>query len=74
MATASQGERIDAEEAVVEAGERLDGDVGDAEEDARRAAEHDAVVVVGRAEARAADQQRADREHRALEAIMPASE
>jgi hypothetical protein len=31
----------------VEARERLDGDVGDAEQHARRAAEHDAVVVVG---------------------------
>ena len=67
MATSSQGERIDAEEAVVEARERLDGDVGDAEQDARRAAEHDAVVVVRGAEARAGDQQRADHEHRGLE-------
>ena len=30
----------------VHAGEGLDGDVGDAEEDAGRGAEHDAVVVV----------------------------
>ena len=51
----------------VEPGERLDGDVGEAEQHARRAAEHDAVVVVRGAEAGAGDQQRADREHRGLE-------
>ena len=46
---------------------RLDGDVGDAEEHARGGAEHDAVVMVGHAEVLAADQDRADDEHRALE-------
>ena len=49
------GRDEDRQEAVAgDAGERLDGDVGDAEEDAGRAAEHDAVVVVRGAEARAA--------------------
>ena len=64
--TASHGEVSDAAEPS-SAGERLDGDVGDAEEHARRGAEHHAVVVVGHAEVLAADQQRADDEHRALE-------
>ena len=50
-----------------EPGQRLDGDVGHAEQHARRGAEHDAVVVVGGAEARAGDQERADRQHAGLE-------
>ena len=64
---ASHGEMQDRERAV-EAGERLDGDVGDPEQDAGGGAEHDPVVVVRGAHARAGDQQRADREHAALEA------
>ena len=46
---------------------RLDGDVRDAEQDAGGGAEHHAVVMVGHAEVLAADQDRADHEHRALE-------
>ena len=64
--TASQGEARTPTDAVG-AGERLDGDVGDAEQHAGGGAEHHAVVVVGHAEVLAADQQRADDEHRALE-------
>ena len=52
--TASHGEASDRRPMPPSAGERLDGDVGDAEEDAGGGAEHDAVVVVGRADARAA--------------------
>ena len=62
---ASQGETRIADAA--EAGERLDGDVGDAEQHAGGGAEHDAVVMVGHAEVLAADQDRADDEHGALE-------
>ena len=53
IVTTSQGESRIAHDAV-HAGEGLDRDVGDAEEDAGRRAEHDAVVVVRSAEALAA--------------------
>ena len=64
--TASHGRAEDADDAAG-AGEALDGDVRDAEEDAGGGAEHHAVVMVGHAEVLAADQDRADDEHRALE-------
>ena len=63
---ASHGE-VRIAERPADAGERLDGDVGDTEEDAGGGAEHDPVVVVRGAHARAGDQQRADHEHAALE-------
>ena len=58
-----------AEDAAVadQAGEGLDGDVGDAEEDAGRGAEHDAVVLDRGADARAEDEQAADAEQAGLE-------
>ena len=63
--TISHGETQDAHDAV-HAGQRLDRDVGDAEEDAGRGAEHDAVVVVRRAEVLARDEQ-----HRRRRACRP---
>ena len=63
---ASHGEEMIGADAVG-AGQGLDRDVRDAEQDAGGGAEHHAVVVVGHAEVLAADQQRADHEHRALE-------
>ena len=66
-ATGSHGETASGERRAADAGERLDRDVGDAEQHAGGGAEHRAVVVGGRAEARRGDQQRAERERARLE-------
>ena len=50
-----------------DAGQRLDGDVADAEEDARGGGEHDAVVLGGGAGAGAEDEQAAQAEQDGLE-------
>ena len=68
-ATHSQGLRTMPEQAGVadDAGERLDGEVADAEQDAGGRGEHDAVVLGGPAEARPHDAQGAEAEEPGLE-------